>query len=333
MYTSYVEFYRIKVNKRNGVGAHMIEKFINELERQGLSKNTIKSYEFDIAQFCDWLKSKELDPKITEEVLTEYTIFLYSKYSENTVLRKIKSVTRYNKYLYHIEESPLVIEPNEIIKIKTNNRTMRMMSINEFDRLRQTILEGQNKRDILIFHLLYGTCCRISELINIELDDIEITDPSQGYIQFKILKSGKFPIPIRKISITEPLIKMIKDYLEFRPIYQSKKLLIGQKGPMTRDAINKMFRKYSSIANINYTVSPQMLRRMGIFNLLVLAQNEPFEISYISKIARYTTESYTEKIYESLCSNLKGNLELQSFETRYINLGWGNGGEKPKKDC
>lgn len=333
MYTSYVEFYRMKVNKRNGVCPHMIDKFINELERQGLSKNTIKSYVFDIAQFYDWLKSKKLDPKITEEVLNEYTKFLHSEYSENTVLRKIKSVTRYNKFLYHIGESTLKIEPNEIIKIKTNNGTMRIMSFNDLDRLRQTILEGRNKRDILIFYLLYGTCCRISELINIELDDIKITDPSQGYIRFEISKGAKFPNTIREISITEPLIKMIKDYLEVRPIYQSNKLLIGQKGPMTRDAINKMFRKYSSIANINYTVSPQMIRRMGIFNLFVLAQNEPLELSYISKIARYTTESYTEKIFESLWSNLKENLELQSFGTRYINLGWENDGEKPKKDC
>ncbi|KGR90475.1 hypothetical protein CD30_11065 [Ureibacillus massiliensis 4400831 = CIP 108448 = CCUG 49529] len=279
----------------------MIEKFLCELKRQGLSKSTTEGYLFDIVQFYEWLKNKKLDNQITKEVLNEYIIFLTPKYSENTVLRKIKSVIRYNKFLYHTGESVKIIKPNEVIRISQGKGTKRIMELNDLVKIREVIIDGQNKRDILIFHLLFGTGCRVSELINIKLDDIEIVSSSEGYIEFKILKSPK-GMPISKITINEVLINIIKDYLEVRPVSETNKLLLGQKGPLTRDAINKLFRKYSLMANIMYTVSPAMIRQMRILYMTEIAQSE------LNELAETRTTKFVGEIRSDIKVNLRRNI-------------------------
>lgn len=314
----------------------MIEKFTYELERQGLSKDTIKGYSFDISQFYEWLKSKKLDNQLSKEVLIEYKIFLTYKYSRNTVLKKVKSVIRYNNYLYHIGESTIKIKPNEIITIKIEpeiingkmkkNGTMKLMELNDLFRIREIILEGQNKRDILIFHLLLGTGCRTSELMNLELDDIKIVNPLTGFIGFKVSKSAIGPTSIKKIPITEALISFIKDYLQVRPVSLSNKLLIGQKGPLTRDAINKLFRKYSLMANIGYTVSPDMVRRMGILIMIKLAESKSLDLFNISAMVGHSTA----KNYISQWSDIKREIDLDSVKTKYFNLWWENNEQKPE---
>ncbi|BDH61468.1 tyrosine recombinase XerC [Lysinibacillus sp. PLM2] len=296
----------------------MIEEFINEMERQGLSKSTLEGYVFDIAQFFKWLKSEKLDNQITKEVLNEYKIFLTSKYSENTVLRKIKSVIRYNKFLYHIGESSKIIEPNEVIRISKVKGAMKIMELNDLVKIRKIILEGQNKRDILLFHLLLATSCRVSELINLELDDIEIANPSEGSIVLKNLKSAESIVTNRKIAINEVLINIIKDYIEVRPVSETKKLLIGQKGPLTRDAINKLFRKYSMMANIKYTVSPNLIRRMGILYMTKLVESESI------KMDEPTTIEHIRKR-----SDLKVKNEFEYLKTRYMNKWRVNNEQKP----
>jgi len=172
MYTNYVEFGIVEIIRKVEV-AQMFEKFISELNRQGLSKSTIEGYSFDIVQYFEWLKSKEYETQITKDLLNEYTISLITKYSENTILKKIKSVIRYNRFLYQSGESSIKIEPNEIYKISKVNKSMRIRSLEITDliRIRDKILEYQNKRDILIFELLFVIGCRISELMNIELND------------------------------------------------------------------------------------------------------------------------------------------------------------------
>lgn len=279
----------------------MIKKFISELDKQGVSKSTIKGYSSDIAQFYEWLESKELSNQITKEVIYEYLQFLTNKYSEITALKKIKCVIKYNKFLYLNEQSSLKIELNEIIRIQKKKGDIKLLELNDLLKLREVILECNNKRDILIFHLIFEMGCRVSELINIKLDEIEITNSLQGSIQIQNNKSSNIHT-FFKVNLREDLIRYINDYLEIRPITQNKILLIGQKGPLTRDAINMLFRKYSEMANIECKISPGMIRRFRISYLIKeLSKNELFISSNIVQPAfNYYQINYYNKKFPDL---------------------------------
>lgn len=295
----------------------MIEKFISELQRRGLSKNTIVGYSFDINQFNVWLKSNKLDNSITKEILYEYIEFLTSKYSENTVYRKIKSIIRFNDFLYNFGESTVKVEIKQIYKRRKNIEVKRNLEINDLVRIRKVILESNNKRDILIFHILLGTGCRVSELINIEIDDIEIINPSQGFIKLKNFKTPRFPT-YSKIRINEALISMINDYLEVRPVNRSNKLLISQKGPFTRDAINKLFRKYSLMADIKYTFSPNMIRQFVILYTIKAIEINKLNIlpNIIQPIVEPSTLTYFKEKYFELYRNIDFESIVKDFNNQ-----------------
>jgi len=110
------------------------------------------------------------------------------------------------------------------------------------------------KKDIAITELLLNTGIRVSELCNLTMNDVEITE-RKGII--RVMGKGR---KYREVPLNSEVRKYLKEYLDVRPYNTSEYVFISQKTgtKMTRTAIYEMLKKYGELAGIK--VSPHMLR-------------------------------------------------------------------------
>ncbi|WP_051556558.1 tyrosine-type recombinase/integrase [Alkalihalobacterium bogoriense] len=252
----------------------MIMFFKKELVAQGKSQLTIKAYCQDVKQFMDWWEQTigYKTDVITETDLREYRQYLnlIKKLKVTSINRKLKSIVQYQRFLL---SQGVCKEEVDLKKVLQKNNIeldyeVKVVEKQDLYRLKRTIEAEGNKRDILIYYLLFATGVRCSELVSIEVDDIHITDRNGKYnYSYVLIRSGKGN-KLRKVNLNAQVVNAVKNYLEIRPIIQSQKLLQGQRGALTRLAINKILEKYSRMAQLDYIVTPHMARHTFCSNLI-----------------------------------------------------------------
>lgn len=266
----------------------MLSDFIQDLEREGKSPLTIQAYAKDIEQFREWLDETigyETDV-VTETDIREYRQFLnlHRKLKVTSINRKINSIVQFQQFLYR---RGICKEEVELKKVKQKNNLqldyeVKVVEKHDLYRLKRTIEANGNKRDILIYYLLFATGVRCSELVSIELDDVFITERNgRNNYSYVLIRNGKGD-KIRKVNLNAQVVCAIRAYLEVRPDALSKKLLQGQRGSLTRLAINKILDKYSKKAQLDFIVTPHMARHTFCSNLIKEGKTDPKTVAILS---------------------------------------------------
>jgi integrase/recombinase XerD len=252
----------------------LIFDFIQELEREGKSPLTIQAYSKDNEQFRDWLDETigyETEV-ITETDIREYRQYLnlHKKLKVTSINRKINSIVQFQQFLYR---KGICKEEVELRKVKQKNNLnldyeVKVVEKQDLYRLKRTIEAEGNKRDIMIYYLLFATGVRCNELASIEINDISITERNgKNNYSYVLIRNGKGD-KVRKINLNAQVVNAIRTYLGARPDASTNKLLQGQRGALTRLAINKILEKYSRKAQLEYIVTPHMARHTFCTNLI-----------------------------------------------------------------
>lgn len=277
-----------------------ILEFEKELVKSGNSENTIKGYIGDISQFIKWFKDsydREFDGKIINMDLKEYQSFLLNvkKQKVDTVIRKIMAINRFNKHLTAVGASREIDGLSELIikKADINDKEIKVLDKRSQKKLRRCINESDNKRDIAIFEVLLNTGVRVSELINLELDDVRLTTRNgksqYSYIKVRKGKGRKY----REVPLNNTTRKAICSYLEVRPITNSSKIFIGERGALGRYGINKMLEKYCRLTGIE-RISPHILRHTFATTLL---KEKKVDVITVSKLLGHSSTQVTIDYY------------------------------------
>ena len=144
---------------------------------RGLSSNSIKAYKIDIKKFVSWLScsNKPSFIKIHESDLNEYISFMFkNKLSSSSVNRNISSIKAF--YLFLIKRKIINISPAaEIITPKQERYLPISMSELEVEKLLnspKTSIKIEI-RDKAMIEMLYATGMRISELVNLKLNNVD----------------------------------------------------------------------------------------------------------------------------------------------------------------
>lgn len=266
----------------------MIMDFLEKLIVEGKSPLTIQAYKNDIEQFKEWLEDTigfETEA-ITETDVREYRQYmnLNRKLKVTSINRKIKSIVKYQHFLCKQcickEEIKLknVLQKNNI----ELDYEVKVLEKQDQYRLKRTIEASGNKRDILIYYLLFGTGIRCKELVSIQKDDLFITERNgKNNYSYVMIRSGKGN-KMRKVNLNSQVVNAIKDYFQVRPEVISDDLLIGQRGPLSRLAINKILEKYSKLAQFDYIVTPHMARHTFCTNLLKDGKVDPKTLAILT---------------------------------------------------
>jgi len=229
--------------------------------------NTVSSYIRDITQFAKYQFSGEngdFELVTTDDVKYYLSQLQSSGRSPATVSRCIASLKAFFKHMMDdgfkgpnpVVGIPMIPTPKKLPYILTGDEIESLLEQPDV-----TTLKGC--RDKAMFETLYATGIRVSELISLDIDDVNLVT---GLI---VCKNGKS----RTIPIYETAIKAISQYLTYsRPSMAlagevSLFVNIGG-GRMSRQGFWKVLKSYLEKAKINEDITPQMLRHSFAAHLL-----------------------------------------------------------------
>lgn len=243
-----------------------IAEYLEYLQAErGLAQNTIDAYRRDLSAFCDFLYSLEsIDDfeHIKRLHINYYIKDLHDKnYTPTSVTRKIAAIRGWFRWLTASEiisqDPSLGVELPKLVK-----KLPKVMTVAEIEKILSsdlTVLEN------VVMELLYGAGLRVSELADLELNNIEL---SSKYIRC-IGKGSKERI----IPIGEKAKKAVIKYLKFREItvkkfrLDTKKILIKENGKlMTRQDIYAFIKKQGDM--LKKHISPHTLRHSFATHML-----------------------------------------------------------------
>lgn len=277
-----------------------LDEFIVELEYvYNYSKNTIDSYSRDILKFITYFEHKDI-LKIKSDDIRQY-LRNEDRLKEKSLARKISSLRTFYNFL--LKKDYISINPMDSIEgPKIGAYLPDVLSFEEVDKLISIkTIDNFTFRNRTIMELLYSSGLRISELISLKLENINI---SQSLIKVMGKGSKERIVPLNDIA-TNYLAKYIH---EIRPLMlkntQTDSLFLNNHGKcLTRQAVFKMIKKRCQEVNINKNISPHTLRHSFATHLL---QNGA-DIRFIQELLGHedvgTTEIYTHIVNEQLKHN------------------------------
>lgn len=276
---------------------NFINEFVVDLMYvRNYSKNTIESYKNDLIQFLENLKNKPLE-KVSVEDIRNF-IKKESDISEKSLARKLSSLRTFYDFL--VKKGYMSISPMDGVEgPKIGKYLPDVLSIEEVDKLLELEpTDNYTFRNRCILELLYSTGLRISELISLKLENIDL---NESLVKVMGKGSKERIVPLNDIA-TEYMSKYIK---EIRPNMLKKEqtdyVFLNNHGKvLTRQAVFKMIKKRAEDIKLGKEISPHTLRHSFATHLL---QNGA-DIRFIQELLGHsdvgTTEIYTHIINETL---------------------------------
>ncbi|MCI1590384.1 tyrosine-type recombinase/integrase [Heyndrickxia oleronia] len=238
----------------------IIKQYEQFLLSQDKSPKTIESYVRDINLFIKWYSDQTNHDLNTLQQfeLNDYRKELEKNAKLKTANRKIVSVNRFVEWLYNEG----ILESKLQLKTIKDTTPLEYKGLDEIEekRLRKEIYLAGNKMHICLFELLRNTGIRVSELCDIELDHIIITE-KKGSLKVHG-KGDKW----RTVSLNKTARESIQEYIKVRPTNKGNNLLIGQRGGIKRNAVDVILKKYGDKIGVN--VSAHMLRHSLGYKLI-----------------------------------------------------------------
>ena len=242
-----------------------LSEYLNYLEiERGLSQNTIDAYRRDLSDFLEFceLKGVENVQKIERTHINGYFLLIHEKkLSPTSVMRKTASLRGFFKWLCAneiCEKNPaLTLEPPKIPK-----KLPKVMTIEEINKI---LSENLSKKEKVIVELLYGCGLRVSELVNLKLNDIDV---NSKYLRCVGKGSKERIVPIGSLAL-----KAIKNYQKERDFILQKTrkttkyfLLTNEAKNITRQEVYTFIHGLGE--KIHKSISPHTLRHSFATHLL-----------------------------------------------------------------
>ena len=292
-----------------------IDNFLTFLSAErNAAVNTISAYKNDLDQFRQFLGSLSVNgsgPSLTSvdlPLLQNYVAALREReYADATVARKIAAVKSFYSYL--TAEGVVEKDPTETLSSPRVGKTLpKALSVREIDELLEQPRKRSTpeaKRDRAMLELLYATGMRVSELVALDLDSIELHN---NLATVRCVGKGSKE---RLIPIHEQAVHALRIYLQdARPeMARSKRergLFINRRGErLTRQGFWLILKNYARLANIPSDVTPHTLRHSFATHMLrggapLRSVQELLGHANISTTQIYTqlTDEHVRRVYE-----------------------------------
>lgn len=238
-------------------------------EEKKVSDNTIEAYLRDIASFYDFIKSRGLEhiSDVSDSEIVSYMVNLKKEgKSKSTLNRKLASLRTYFGFL--VINGELKLNPAINVKApRIERKKIEFLTVEEIDKLLKAPDESlKGIRDKAILELLYATGIRASELIEMELEDVNLR---MGFVTCKGEHSKTRIIPMGR-----PARHAVEEYIyESRKIFlkekDTKELFLNYMGEkMTRQGLWKVLKEYSNLLEFEIKLTPQVIRNSFAVHML-----------------------------------------------------------------
>ena len=283
----------------------ILQQYIDYIKcKKKLSENTICSYYTDIKKYLDYLESENIKIEdVVEYNIINFLVNLEKKnISVSTVSRITSSVKSFHEYLFlnRISETN---PANNIKKPKIKRENVEILTEEEVEALLKfsDLSSPKKMRDKAIFETLYGTGIRVSELVELNIQDIDLQ------IDYLYCNAGKNQRVI-------PLCEITKVYLEKYIKYgrpnlakiDEEALFVNAQGQrFTRQGLWKVIKKYANMANISKNINPSILRHSFAIHLLKGGAN----VAIVSRILGNSNLSSLQLYLNQMDNNVRKEIK------------------------
>lgn len=248
-----------------------IQKFIRYLHKtKKASSNTEVSYERDLKKLQKYLMEEQQVTeweKVTATNLNSYMLYLErEKFAASTISRNVASIRAFYQYLH---KKGLVSEDiSEKLKPpKIEKKVPDILTVNEVDLLLKQPMGDSAKglRDKAMLELLYATGIRVSELIHLKTDDVNM---KMSYIHCSERNKERI-IPFGNTAKKALSAYMDKGRKELLHGLDSDEFFVNcSGGAMSRQGFWKVLKGYAKDAGIEVDITPQTLRHSFATHLI-----------------------------------------------------------------
>jgi len=290
-----------------------IDKFLNYLTvEKGFSRNTTEAYKNDLNQLVGFLEEEAKGGTVLpwtafdrQAVLSYLTNLKERRYAATTVARKVAAIKSFFGFLVAeglVKENPTRDVPSP----RVGKSLPKPISITQ---ARQLLEETEKratpeaKRDKAMLQLLYASGMRVSELVSLNLKDV---DTEGGYVRC-FGKGGKE----RLIPIHSQAVAALKEYINqghprLKPGGGEDALFLNRRGErLTRQGLWQIIKGYAKAAKLGVEITPHTLRHSFATHMLsggadLRSVQELLGHANISTTQVYThlTTEHVRKAYE-----------------------------------
>ncbi len=254
-----------------------VEAFLNYMTvERGVSPNTQAAYRSDFRQFLDFLDESRFRGapvaewrQVDEAAVAAYVERLIElEYSDTTRARKVASLKSLFSFLN--DEGVIEADPTKNLSTPRVGRTLpETLAVEDVARLLEEASNADSpeaKRDHSMLELLYASGMRVSELVSLGTDDVDLEEQSVRCFG----KGGKE----RVIPIHRRAADSVAEYLEeARPVLESQRsgsaLFLNRRGDrLTRQGFWLILKGHAKRAGISARITPHSLRHSFATHLL-----------------------------------------------------------------
>ena len=250
----------------------LIQQFLDYLSvERGLAPNTIQSYGRDLRCFASFLKKRNIESieGVSHKDITE---FMWARKKDgiaaNSIARALVAIRVFYKFL--VREQKAKQDPTSILDSpKLWKRIPDTLSVDEVERL-ITRPDSRNIlgiRDRAILELLYATGIRVSEIVGLSLNDLNL---GAGFLKCtgkgqkeRIVHVGKKAQMAIDLYISKVRPQLVRPKVSSNGLFLTR---LGKK--MTRQMLWKIVKRYAKAANIKKSITPHTLRHSFATHML-----------------------------------------------------------------
>ena len=282
------------MDKEEFLKINVINDFISYISKKNYSVNTYTSYINDLYYFYIFIK-KDLK-KVTFEDVKDYLEHLnLKKEKPSSVRRKISSLKSFYKFLYKNgymdkKDYPLT----KVAYPKMEKKLPKFIYYNDLlEIINESTKDKDGVRDRLIIEMLYATGVRVSELINIKINDIDFNNR-------RIIVLGKGNKE-RIVYYGEYAEEVLKEYMKTHERKNHNYLFVNSKGGQLTDrGVRYIIDNIMSKLSVKTHVTPHVLRHTFATDML----NNGCDIKVVQELLGHSslkaTEIYTHVTNEHL---------------------------------
>ena len=261
---------------------HLLTQFLDHLRyERNVSAHTLRNYESDLQQFFEFLAPRDKDtgqrnePEISQIdhlTIREWLASLHSDHKKKaSVARKLAALRTFFQFL--VREGVTELNPAKLVATPRKEKKLPVhLSIEDAVRFIETpdTETDFGKRDRAILELLYATGMRVSELVSLNLRDIDF--------QHRLLRVFGKRRKERIVPFGEPAVNALNDYLSVREVFlanapvtkrDAQPLILNYQGTrMTTRSVGRLVEKYIRLCAGIHDISPHALRHSFATHLL-----------------------------------------------------------------
>jgi integrase/recombinase XerC len=292
----------------------MLTQFLDHLRyERNVSAHTLRNYESDLLQFFDYLApanpndGKRKEPNLAQIdhlTIREWLASLHSDQKKKTsIARKLAALRTFFQFL--VREGSLELNPAKLVATPRKEKKLPVhLSIEDAVRFIETpdIETDFGKRDRAILEMLYATGVRVSELVQLNLRDIDF--------QNKLLRVFGKRRKERIVPFGDPAARALKDYLAVRENFLAnapaakrdvQPLVLNYQGTrMTTRSVGRLVEKYIRLCAGIHDISPHALRHSFATHLLDSGADLRDIQELLGHARLSTTQIYTHVSMEKL---------------------------------